>query len=147
MADIQDGFSMTLKRGADLFVVQGTTYAKFRANLEEFFGAESADAVEDAFRPVSFEQAKAMLGEEAEKKPAAPKPAPKAGGGRQVTKNPDDPATENQRNFIWNLAKTAGMDRAELLEIASQVKGEPVSALDQLTKRDASAVIDAIKGK
>jgi len=38
MAEIQDGYTMTVKRGQDLLTIQGVTYESFVSNVKAFFG-------------------------------------------------------------------------------------------------------------
>jgi hypothetical protein len=78
---------------------------------------------------------------------AAPKvvpPAPSPG-----SKNPHTSgnlATPNQLQFIQNLAKREKLSPVELESIITETLGRP-TALSQLAKKDAGAVIEALKRK
>jgi len=154
MAEIQDGYTMTVKRGQDLLTIQGVTYESFVSNVKAFFGPQ-ADEVLAAWRPMAFAE-KVLTEQESNGDPYAheghkPQPKPQAKPKTEKKpfsgemKNPDDAATENQKDFIWKVAKAQDLGRDEVLSIATQVAGFGVSSLNELTKRQASSVIDAIK--
>jgi hypothetical protein len=54
------------------------------------------------------------------------------------------PATERQVSFIYALGREAGLDKAEVLEWSDELFGNPP---EQITRRDASALIDALQRK
>ena len=137
MAEIQDGYTMTVKRGQDLLTIQGTDFEKFQANVYAYFGTDAGNVVLNAFRPVGLSEAEAILTKDVPKAPekkADPEPTAK-------------PITDKQKDFIWKVAKDEGYERNSVMAFAAQVKGAPVSSLNDLTSREASKVIDLLKGK
>lgn len=143
MADIQDGFSLTLKQGTDLFTIQGVTYESFVANLEAVFG-KHAEEVLARYIPVTPEEAEAIL--KAAPLKAAPAPAVAAKPAQAAAAPVDDPATPKQKDFIWKVAKENGLERADVLALAAKTVGRDIGNLNDISKREASLVIDAIKG-
>lgn len=137
MADIQNGYSLTRKVGTDLFTVQGVDFETFKANLVQAFGPEGAQAILAAYTPLTSPKAvEAVLNDGASKPLHAVAVAPQG-----------DAVTENQKNFIWKVAKERNLEREQVLTIAGNVAGRALDNLNGLTKREASGVIDAIKAQ
>lgn len=138
MADIKDGFSLTKKVGQDLLTVQGTDYATFEANVRAFFGPAATEVL-GAFTPITNPQqvAEAIT-------PSTPSYEPT---GSQVSNNGGgEAATSKQQDFLWKVAGERNLGRTEVLNIAAQTVGRHIDTVGELSKREASAVIDAIKG-
>lgn len=140
MADIQNGYSLTLKRGTDLFTIQGTDYPTFKANLNAFLSdSEPPSVIHHGFKPVTEAEAtEAVAPTQAaapEPQAAAPQAAPKASG---------ESATKRQVDFMFKVAEERGLGREDLYAKAAQVTGHAVNKVTDLTKQEASAVIDSI---
>lgn len=71
------------------------------------------------------------------------------GASRLFTQDLEDmlpePASEKQLNLIRHLASQAGLAVQELIQRCSAVAGRSIEKLEDLTRQEASAVIDALK--
>jgi hypothetical protein len=78
---------------------------------------------------------------------SAPNAAPSGNSpGSKTPHSSGNLATPNQLQFIQNLAKREKLSPVELESIITRTLGRP-TALSQLPKKDAGAVIEALKGK
>ena len=77
--------------------------------------------------------------------PVAEEPAPAPAAAPLDAPLPGDEMSEKQRKFLYVLAKRAGLSDAALKSKAASIVGRVVLDLSTLSRKEATALIDALK--
>jgi hypothetical protein len=117
---------------------EGSAYADRRLGMKLFIAGFEKDR--------DVHRASSDLDDEDDDAPfsTSPPSSPVAAIAREAADLAVTPATERQVSFIYALGREAGMDKAEVAEWSDELFGHSV---EQITRRDASALIDALQRK
>ena len=130
----------------DSIIVQADTPEDFEEALDALFGEDAGQAVLKKFAKTATQEVQAAPARTG----GFQKKTGSGGGwsGRKATTSTGGmEASEKQVKLLRVLQRQNDMSDEDILEAAADITGGEVNALTSLTKKEASALIDALQGE